>query len=192
MNEVERQIRESIEVKERLLAAGGAEVVERMARTVVEAYRAGGRLYLCGNGGSAADCQHIAGELVGRFLMERRALPCLALTTDTSVMTAVANDYSFEGMFERQVEAFVREGDVVLGVSTSGNSENVNRAMEKAKALGAATLAFSGRGGGRLAEIVDVCLVAPGDTSPRIQEIHITAAHILCDLVERGVFGQDA
>ena len=159
---------------------------------IVDAYRAGGRLYLCGNGGSAADCQHIAGELVGRFLMERRALPCLALTTDTSVMTAVANDYSFEAVFERQVEAFAREGDVVLGISTSGNSENVNRAMEKAKALGAATLAFSGRDGGRLAEIADLCLVAPAQGSPRIQEIHITAAHILCNLVERGVFGQDA
>lgn len=185
MSEIEAQIRESIAVKEKLLAQGGGEVIERMVRAVVDAYTAGHRLYVCGNGGSAADSQHIAGELVGRFMKERRGLACMAFTTDTSVLTAVSNDYSFEAVFERQVEAFVREGDVVLGISTSGNSPNVVRALEQARKQGAVTLALSGRGGGRLADVADVCLVAPADTSPRIQEIHITAAHILCEEVEK-------
>jgi len=189
VNEVETQIRASIEVKEKLLASGAAQVVERMAHVIVQALKQGRRLYVCGNGGSAADSQHIAGELVGRFMKERHGLPCVALTTDTSVLTAVANDYSFETVFERQVEALVRQGDVVLGISTSGNSPNVVRALERARELGAATLALSGRGGGRLAAVADLCVVAPADTSPRIQEAHITIAHILCDLVEKGVFG---
>lgn len=189
MNEAERQIRESIAATERLIETGGAEIIQRMAELIVSSYKAGGRLYLCGNGGSAADCQHIAGELVGRFMKERAALPCVALTTDTSVMTAIANDYGFDEMFERQVEGHVRKGDVVLGISTSGASTNVNRALVKAKEIGATALAFSGRDGGELARVAEICLVAPADTSPRIQEIHITAAHILCDLVERGVFG---
>jgi D-sedoheptulose 7-phosphate isomerase len=188
MPEVEAQIRESIAAKERLLKQGGAETVARMASVVTAAFRAGGRLYVFGNGGSAADSQHLAGELVGRFMMERDALPCMAFTTDTSVLTAVANDYGYDRAFERQVEAFVKPGDVVLGISTSGASENVNRALRRAGELGATVLALSGRTGGDMAGIADVCLVAPADTSPRIQEVHITVIHILCDMIERGLF----
>jgi D-sedoheptulose 7-phosphate isomerase len=192
VSEIEAQVRASIAAKERLLAQGGAEVIERMAQVAVKALKAGGRIYVCGNGGSAADSQHIAGELVGRFLKERAALPCVALSTDTSVLTAVANDYDFSEVFARQVEAHARPGDVVLGISTSGNSPNVVKALERARELGAATLALSGRGGGRLAQVADVCLTAPGDSSPRIQEVHITAAHVLCDLIERRMFGDGA
>jgi len=188
VNEIERQFRESIAVKEKLLAQGGAETLGRMAEALTAAFKAGRAFYLFGNGGSAADCQHIAGEFVGRFMKERRALPCVAFTTDTSVLTAIGNDYGYDTIFERQVEALVRRGDVVLGVSTSGNSKNVNRAILKAKAQGALALAFSGRDGGELARLADICLVAPAQTSARIQETHIMAAHILCDLVERGVF----
>ena len=188
MTEVERQINRSIEVKLAFLAAGGANILEAMAEAVLTALRGGHRVYLCGNGGSAADCQHIAGEFVGRFMKERAPLPCVALTTDTSILTCLANDYSFDLVFERQVNALVQEGDVLVGLSTSGNSLNVLRAVEAAKGRGAVTLGFSGRGGGKLKETADICLVADDDTSARIQELHITCAHILCDLVESRYF----
>ena len=189
MSDVEQQMRESIKVKQTFLENGGAAVLEKMADTILAALRAGNCLYLCGNGGSAADAQHIAGEFVGRFMFDRHPLPCVALSTDTSVITAVANDYSFDDIFARQVNALVRPGDVLLGLSTSGNSPNVLRAVRAAAARGAATIAFSGRDGGELAKIADLVLVAPAQTSPRIQELHITCAHILCHLVEKAFFG---
>jgi len=185
---IEKEIRRSIEVKERFLAEGGAAILEKMAAAVLTSLRAGGRVYLCGNGGSAADCQHIAGEFVGRFMKERAPLPAVALTTDTSVLTCLANDYSFDDVFERQVKGLMREGDVLIAISTSGNSENVLRAVAAAKKLGAVTLGFSGRGGGKLKDAADLCLVAADETSPRIQELHITCAHILCGLVEARFF----
>jgi len=188
LREAERQIRRSVEVKLGLLAEGGAEVIERMADEAARALGSGGRLFVFGNGGSAADAQHIAGELVGRFMKERRALPVQALTTDTSVLTAVGNDYGFEETFARQVEAFVKKGDVVLALSTSGNSRNVVKAAELARERGAVVLGFAGRGGGKLKEVADICLVVPADESPRVQESHITAGHIICDLVERRLF----
>ena len=184
----ERLMRRSIEMKEEFLAAGGAAIVEKMAETVLTALRDGHCVYLCGNGGSAADCQHIAGEFVGRFMMERDPLPCVALSTDTSVLTCLGNDYGFDAIFERQVNALVKEGDILMGFSTSGNSPNVLRAIEAAKTRGAVTLGFSGRGGGKLAETTDLCLIAPDDASARIQELHITCGHILCDLVEARYF----
>jgi D-sedoheptulose 7-phosphate isomerase len=188
MNGVERLLHRSIEVKLAFLADGGAKVIEKMADTVLAALRNGGRVYLCGNGGSAADIQHIAGEFVGRFMKERAPLSAVALSTDTSVMTSIANDYSYDTIFERQVNAHVRQGDVLIALSTSGNSPNVLRAVEAAKKLGAVTLGFSGRGGGKLKALADQCLVAPADESARIQELHITAGHILCDLVESRYF----
>ena len=191
MNEAEAQIHESVETKLLLLAEGGDETIMAMAERIVEALGNGGRLYIFGNGGSAADAQHLAGELVGRFMMERRALPCQAFTTDTSVLTAVANDYGYDDVFSRQVEAFVGEGDVCLAISTSGGSPNVNRAARLAKEKGAAVLGLSGKGGGELAELADLCITVPADTSPRIQECHITIGHILCDIVERRLCGEE-
>ena len=185
-----KQIQDSMAVKQAFLNAGGAETLEQMAEAVLAALRGGHRIYLCGNGGSAADCQHIAGEFVGRFMMERSALPCVALTTDTSILTCVSNDYSFDAVFERQVEALVRKGDALIALSTSGNSPNILRAVEAARARGAVTLGFSGRDGGKLRELADICLVAPSDLSPRIQELHITCGHILCQLVESRYFGE--
>ena len=190
MGDIERQIQRSIEVKQAFLASGGAKILERMAAAVLKALRKGNRVYLCGNGGSAADSQHIAGEFVGRFMMERAPLPCVALTTDTSILTCLANDYSFDSVFERQVNAHVRKGDVLIALSTSGNSPNVLRAVTAAKKRGAVTLGFSGRGGGKLLKAADLCLVAPDDQSARIQELHITCGHVLCDLVEKRYFAK--
>jgi len=188
MNEIEQQIHRSVEVKLAFLAQGGAAIIERMAGAVLEALRKGRRVYLCGNGGSAADAQHIAGEFVGRFMKERDPLPCVALTTDTSVLTCLGNDYGFDKVFERQVEAMVQEGDVLIALSTSGNSPNVLRAVEAARRRGATVLGFAGRGGGKLKDLADLCLVAPAQESPRIQELHITCGHVLCALVEARYF----
>jgi D-sedoheptulose 7-phosphate isomerase len=160
-----------------------------MAEAIAGALKGGRRFYLFGNGGSAADAQHIAGELVGRFMKERAPLPVQAFTTDTSVLTAVSNDYGFDNCFSRQVQAFVGKGDVVLAISTTGDSPNVVKAARLAKDQGATVLALSGRGGGKLKDVADICLVVPADESPRIQEAHITVGHILCSLVESRLFG---
>jgi len=170
--------------------SGQAEAVCRMAQTIAESYGRNGRLLVCGNGGSAADAQHIAGELVGRFLAERAPLDCLALTTDSSVITAIGNDYGFEDVFARQVSAHGRAGDVLLAISTSGNSPNVLKAVSEARRLKLKVLALSGRDGGELARISDICLTAPSNSSPRIQEAHAVIAHILCGIVERALFGR--
>ena len=162
-------------------------VFKEIARRLKE----GGKVLLCGNGGSAADCQHIAAELVGRFGMERKAIPAIALTTDTSILTAVANDYSFDRIFERQVEALGQEGDVLIGISTSGNSRNVIRAVEKAKEMGILTVGFLGKDGGTLAKLVDYPLVVKSFSTPRIQEVHITLGHVLCDFIEKFLFSYD-
>ncbi|WP_457570008.1 D-sedoheptulose 7-phosphate isomerase [Desulfurobacterium sp.] len=149
----------------------------------------GGKILICGNGGSAADAQHIAAELVGRFLLDRKALPAIALTTDTSILTAVGNDFGFDAVFERQVEALGLKGDVLIGISTSGNSENVVRAVLKAKQKGLLTVGFLGRDGGKLRELVDYPIVVKTFSTPRIQEVHITIGHVLCDFIEKSIFG---
>jgi len=158
--------------------------IEDAARRVIACYRAGGKVLVMGNGGSAADSQHFAAELVGRYRRERRALPALALNTDTSILTSVANDYSYADVFRRQIEAHVRQGDVVFGLSTSGNSENVCRALELARQRGAVTIVLAGGSGGRMRELADLALIAPSSETPRIQEAHIAMIHIICDLVE--------
>lgn len=162
----------------------------RMAGVVADCLRKGGALLICGNGGSAADAQHIAGELVGRFMIERAPLRCIALSTDTSVITAIGNDYGFEHVFARQVAAHGREGDVLLAVSTSGKSPNVLEAVCAAKRLKMRVLALSGREGGPLARQADLCITVPAKLSPRIQEAHAALGHILCGLVEQSLFGK--
>ena len=146
---------------------------------------AGGKLLLMGNGGSAADAQHIAAEFVGRFNKERKALPAIALTTDTSALTCLGNDYGFEHIFARQVEALVRKGDSVVGISASGNSENVVRALQRANELGAVTIGLLGNEGGRIKEIVHKAIVVPSNNTARIQEAHITIGHIICEIIEQ-------
>ena len=155
------------------------------AEAIVAAYRAGGGVFLFGNGGSAADAQHIAGELVGRFLKERRALKAEALSTNTSVLTGLGNDYSFETIFARQLEANARAGDIAVGLSTSGNSPNVVAGLKRAKELGLKTIAFTGAGGGKCAAYADVLIDAPSRHTPNVQEVHVVAYHILCELVEQ-------
>lgn len=172
------------------------EVAERCLDSIVAAagliaqtFRAQGKLLLCGNGGSAADCQHMAGELVNRLTADfpRPALPAIALTTDTSVLTAFANDFGFDGVFERQVQALGRPGDVLLGISTSGSSINVVRAVTAARDVGMRTVALTGTAG-RLKELVEVAIAVPGESIQHIQEAHLTIEHLLCHLVERDLF----
>jgi len=145
----------------------------------------GGALFWCGNGGSAADSQHLAAELVGRFKKDRKALRSIALTTDTSVLTCVANDYSYEDIFSRQLEALASGGDVLVAISTSGSSENVLQALKVAKKLGVKTIALLGKDGGQAKALVDLAIVIPSDSTARIQEAHILIGHILCDLIEQ-------
>lgn len=180
---VERVIREHIEVMEKLLADCSGDI-RQFACLCREALQEGNTIFFCGNGGSAADSQHIAAEFVGRFVKERRGLPALALTTDTSILTAVGNDYGFEQVFSRQVEALMRPGDVLVGITTSGNSPNVVQAVLKAKALGAKTVGMTGFSGGTLAELCDVCLRVPATVTARIQEAHILAGHIVCEIID--------
>jgi len=184
-------IRASLQATSKLYVAMSevlAEPAARAAELLIAALKGGGTLYVCGDGGSAAESQHIAGELVGRFLMNRPALPCVALTTDSSILTAVANDYDFSRTFQRQVEALVKPGDVLWALSTSGNSPNVLKAAVRARQRGAKVLGMTGRSGGKLAELCDLCLCVPADSSPAIQEGHLTLIHILCRLVEEAMF----
>ena len=168
------------------------DLTPRIAETVsllAKAFRAGNKLLVMGNGGSAADAQHLAAEIVGRFKMERRGLPAIALTTDSSILTAVGNDYGFDAVFTRQVEALAGPGDVVIGISTSGTSRNVKAALELARTRGCCTVGLLGRDGGTIAGLVDLPLVVPSCETPRIQEGHITIIHIVCDLLEQELFG---
>lgn len=181
-------VKEAVETHQKMVAAfeaSAGETVVAIAEMIVQSLQAGGTLYVCGNGGSAADAQHIAGEFVGRFRLERRALPAVALSTDTSVLTCIANDYDYERIFARQVEALVRPGDVLWAFSTSGTSPNVLQAAEAARRQGARVIAFTGRAGSKLETRADLCLCAPGELAARSQEIHQLAYHIICDLVEQ-------
>lgn len=184
MQEVVRRLRESAELKLKLAEAELQPFVAFVEATQ-RALRAGNKLIVFGNGGSAADSQHIAAELVGRYTLERRGLPAVALTTDTSILTSVANDYGFDQVFARQIEALAVPGDVALGISTSGNSSNVELGLRGAKQIGGiVTAAFLGKSGGTIRELVDHAIVIPSQDTARIQECHITLGHVLCELVE--------
>ncbi len=181
-------IQDAIETHRQMLAAFEAAAIETVvaaAEMIVQSLQAGGTLYLCGNGGSAADAQHIAGEFVGRFRAERRALPAVALSTDTSVLTCIGNDYSYERVFARQVEALVRPGDILWAFSTSGTSPNVCQAADAARRKGARVIAFTGRANSPLEAAADLCFCAEASLTARSQELHQLAYHIICDLVER-------
>ena len=170
-----------------LLLESAAPALERIARALVKALGAGRRVFLFGNGGSAADAQHIAAEMEGRFHRDRRPWPVLVLTTNTSTLTAIANDYDYETTFPRLVEAHARKGDVVIAISTSGNSPNVVEAAKRARKLGAVVVGFTGSKGGRLKALSDLWFGAPSDVTARIQECHITAGHILCEMAEEAL-----
>lgn len=185
--EIRRHLEEHIRTAE-IVAEELTPEIDRCCSLLVAALRDGKKILVMGNGGSAADAQHLAAEFVGRFLLERKALPAIALTTDTSILTAVGNDYGYDEVFKRQVEALATSGDIVIGISTSGHSNNVFHALTTANELGCKTVGLLGRDGGNIAGIVDVNLTVPVQATPRIQEAHLTIIHVICDLVERDLF----
>jgi len=184
---VQEAVAESIRLKSQFVAEQAEDLVAA-ARMLAQVFKKGGKVLIFGNGGSAADAQHLAAEFVNRFLVERPPLAALALTTDTSILTAVANDYDFREVFAKQVRALGRRGDAALGISTSGKSPNVVAGLKAARELGLKTLALSGGDGGPVAASADLALVVPSRQTPRIQEVHITAGHVLCDLVDYLLF----
>lgn len=190
MNMKTEWVREELQEVIRSLSAlaDRAADIARIAEVCTASLKAGGKIMFCGNGGSAADSQHLAAEFVGRYKMERTALASVALTVDTSILTAIGNDYGYDDVFRRQVEGIGRSGDVLIGLSTSGNSRNVVLAFEQAAAMGITTVAFTGCGGGRMKEVADICLDVPATVTNHIQELHITSGHLVCELVEKALF----
>ena len=188
---IRARIEESVAVKEALLAPETVALVEKVAEIITKAFKRGRKLLLFGNGGSAGDAQHLAAELVGKYYLDRSPLPAIALTVNTSTLTAIGNDYAFDQVFARQVRAFGEAGDIAVGISTSGNSENVVKALEVAKENRLTTVAFTGRDGGKVKDIADYCICISSDNTPRIQEAHIFVGHILCEIVERRLFGSN-
>jgi D-sedoheptulose 7-phosphate isomerase len=186
---IKKILSEGIEVKNKILRDESLlDLIEKISLVIIKAYQNKKKVILFGNGGSAADAQHIAGELVNKLSFERKALPAIALTTDTSVLTSIANDYDYSKVFARQVEALAEDGDVVIGISTSGNSASVLEGIRAARKK-AYTVGFTGRGENRLSNIVDIALRVPSEDTPRIQEVHIAILHIICCLIEKKLFG---
>lgn len=185
MRKISEILKESVRVKKELCRQiSELEKIEKVSKLIVEALKNGKKVVLFGNGGSAADAQHIACELAGRFKLERRGLHAIALTTNVSTLTAIANDYGYDQVFSRQVEGIVEQGDIVIGISTSGKSPNVIEGIKTAKKRMAFTVGFTGLEGGRLEETADICIKVPSNDTPRIQEAHITIGHIICEIVE--------
>ena len=183
---MKNQIKESIEVKNKLL--NNKDILNELnliISKINECFRGGYKLLIAGNGGSAADAQHFAGEIVGRYKKERKGFPAIALTTDSSVLTSWSNDYSFDTVFSRQIEALAKKGDIFFGISTSGNSKNVIEGVKKAKEIGITTICLLGKDGGKLKDLADLSIVVPSDNTPRIQECHIMLIHIICEEVEK-------
>lgn len=189
-NYIIKQIADSAATKQAILENEPLlEMIASVAQACVEVYRHGKKTMLAGNGGSAADAQHIAAELVGRYGFDRPSIPSLALTTDTSNLTAIGNDYGYDKVFSRQLEGMAQEGDLFIGISTSGNSQNIINAFESAKDRGVTTVALVGRDGGKMASLADYAIIIPSNATPRIQESHILIGHILCDIIEKELFG---
>jgi len=186
---VKATFEESARVKKEFGAKNRQKIID-LAKQISVAFESGNKLLIFGNGGSAADAQHLAAEFVNRFQIERPPLPALALTTDSSVITSIGNDYDFSEIFSKQVKAFGKKGDIALGISTSGNSINVLNALQVAKSMDITTAALTGNDGGEIGKAVDILLNVDSDATPRIQETHLTACHLICDLVEKQLFGQ--
>ena len=186
---IKKTIQESINAKQSFLETPqNTEDIQNTANLIVQAFKNGNKLLICGNGGSAADAQHISGELVDKFMIERKGLPAIALTTDTSVITAWGNDKDFNEIFERQTEALGKPGDVLVGISTSGNSKNIVKAFNKAKGLNMKTISLTGKDGGEIKQLSDLNINVSHDSTPRIQEVHLVIYHIICELIEAEMF----
>ncbi len=182
---IKKQLEESILIKKLFVEnKNNLDLVKNIVQKIVGCYKNNRKLIVFGNGGSAADAQHFVAELVGRFKRDRCALNAVALSTNTSIITSLGNDYSFDIVFSRQIEAIAQKGDIVFGISTSGNSKNVLKAIDTAKQVGCLTVGLTGKNGGKLKDMVDYCICSPVEDTPRIQELHITIIHIICDLVE--------
>jgi D-sedoheptulose 7-phosphate isomerase len=189
-NTINDLIKASISVKEQIISDGVmAPILEEVIQIITNTFQNGGAVYFCGNGGSAADAQHLAAEFSGRFYKDRKALPSEALHCNTSYLTAVANDYSYDVIYSRLIEGIARKGDVLIGLSTSGNSGNIVKAFEMANSMGVITIGMTGAGGGKMKAISNYLIEVPSNTTPRIQESHILIGHIICELVEKNIFG---
>jgi D-sedoheptulose 7-phosphate isomerase len=189
MTQIKKIISSSIEVKNQILKDEDLiRTIERIVDSIIKTFRNGNRLYFCGNGGSAADAQHLAAEFSGRFYLDRTALPAEALHCNTSYLTAVANDYSYEEVYARLIKGIANSGDLLIGLSTSGNSGNIVRAFEAAKEKKVLTVGFTGEGGGKMKDLSDFLVAVPSKDTPRIQESHIMLGHIICQLVEEKYF----
>ena len=188
---IKDQIKKSYETKQAIYENEDLlDKIEEVAQKCIDLYRTDKKTMLAGNGGSAADAQHIAAELVGRYGFDRPSIPSLALTTDTSNLTAIGNDYGYDQVFSRQLEGMGQEGDIFIGISTSGNSVNIIKAFESAKKKNIMTVALTGRDGGEMAKMADIALIVPSNATPRIQESHILIGHIVCDIIEKEIFGE--
>jgi D-sedoheptulose 7-phosphate isomerase len=189
---IHKQLQQSIDTMTRVLHDEAIHLaVVQAGKITADAMKSGRKLMVCGNGGSAADAQHLVAEFVSRLTVDRPALRSVALTTDTSILTAIGNDYSYDNVFERQVEALGQEGDVLLAISTSGNSKNCVKALKLARTMGIHTIAYTGNKGGAMAEMADINVIIPSDTTMNIQESHLALEHIYCMVVERYYFGED-
>lgn len=182
-NHILALVKESIEVKQKAVEEH-VSTIEEISKILIQTFQQNHRVFFCGNGGSAADSQHFAAELVGRFQKERRALPAIALTTDTSILTSLSNDYHYDIVFSRQLEALGSQGDVLVGISTSGMSLNIIKAFEVAKKLKIKTIALTGRDGGAMAKMADISIIVPSNVTARIQEVHLTFFHIICQMID--------
>ena len=191
LNYIRKDIHNSIETKQKIVEdkALMSDILEAI-KIIIEAYQRGNKTLIAGNGGSAADAQHIAAEFVSRFYLEREGIASIALTTDTSILTAIGNDYGFERVFARQIEALGVNGDIFIAISTSGNSKNIIEAIKRAKDKGISTIGLTGKSGGEMANICDICIKVPSSATPRIQESHIMIGHIICGIVEEELFGK--
>ncbi|PHS56530.1 MAG: phosphoheptose isomerase [Sulfurimonas sp.] len=188
-NYIKNQIKESYETKQTIYSDEKLlDKIQKVCELCVKLYKGSNKTILAGNGGSAADAQHIAAELVGRYGFDRPSIPSLALTTDTSNLTAIGNDYGYDKVFSRQLEGMGQDGDIFIGISTSGNSKNIINAFEVAKDKNITTIALTGKDGGKMASMADIALIVPSNSTPRIQESHILIGHIICDIIEKEIF----
>lgn len=188
---ISNQVKESYEIKQKIYADKALmSLIGEVSEKAIKIYKDGNKTLIAGNGGSAADAQHIAGEFVSRFYFDRPGLASMALTTDTSIITAIGNDYGYEKLFARQVQANGRKGDMFIGISTSGNSANIIEALNECKENGIITVGLTGASGGQMAELCDYCIKVPSNETPRVQESHILIGHIICAVVEESLFGK--
>lgn len=189
---ISNQLRDSLVTKKIYISdPAQIEFLHKISEVCTDAYRSGKKILVGGNGGSAADAQHFAGELVSRFFFDRPALPAIALTTDTSIMTAIGNDYGYDQLFARQLSGLGVSGDVFIGISTSGNSPNILAAFEQAKSMGITTIGWTGETGGKMRNLCDYCICVPSNVTPRIQEVHGLIGHTICAYIEQSIFGKD-